>query len=91
MAVAVDAVPVAPDLATVRALAREHGLVPVCHTFIADCETPVSAFLKLPALHALAPTQTEAPFKMTQLATLVFFIVMGALSVKKFHIPESVV
>ncbi len=31
----------------VRALAREHNLVPVRHSFIADCETPVSAFLKL--------------------------------------------
>jgi anthranilate synthase component I len=27
-----------------------HNLIPVCDTFIADCETPVSAFLKLRAL-----------------------------------------
>ena len=27
--------------------AREHNLVPVVHTFVEDCETPVSAFLKL--------------------------------------------
>jgi hypothetical protein len=27
----------------------------------------VQAFLKVPALHALAPTQTEPPFKLTQL------------------------
>ena len=26
---------------------REHNLVPVRHTFLEDCETPVSAFLKL--------------------------------------------
>jgi anthranilate synthase component 1 len=31
----------------VRELAREHNLVPLRHTFIDDCETPVSAFLKL--------------------------------------------
>ncbi len=49
----------------------------------------VQAFLKLPALKALAPTQTEPPFKMAQLATLVLFIVMGGLSVKKFHVPET--
>jgi anthranilate synthase component 1 len=55
LAVVVDAVPVAPDLATVRALAREHGLVPVCHTYIADTETPVSAFLKLRALEPGQP------------------------------------
>jgi len=48
----------------------------------------VQAFLKVPALHALAPTQTEPPFKMAQLAMFVLFIVMGAVSVKKFHVPE---
>src|SRR4051812_49915037 len=49
MAVAVEpaALPVSPSLDEVRALAREHNLVPVRHTFIDDCETPVSAFLKL--------------------------------------------
>src|SRR5918912_607971 len=31
----------------VRELAREHTLVPLRHRFIADCETPVSACLKL--------------------------------------------
>jgi anthranilate synthase component 1 len=36
-----------PDLDGVRELAREHNLVPLRHTFIADCETPVSAYLKL--------------------------------------------
>jgi anthranilate synthase component 1 len=36
-----------PSLDEVRALARDHDLVPLRHTFIDDCETPVSAFLKL--------------------------------------------
>ncbi len=36
-----------PTLDEVRELAREHNLVPLRHTFIADCETPVSAYLKL--------------------------------------------
>src|SRR5919197_2849447 len=36
-----------PSLDEARRLAREHALVPVRHTFIADCETPVSAYLKL--------------------------------------------
>ncbi len=40
-------VTVAPSLEEARALARDHNLIPVCHTFIEDCETPVSAFLKL--------------------------------------------
>ena len=30
-----------------RALAREHTVVPLRHSFIDDCETPVSAYLKL--------------------------------------------
>jgi anthranilate synthase component I len=49
MAVAVEpaALPVEPSLEDVRALAREHNLVPLRHTFIDDCETPVAAFLKL--------------------------------------------
>ena len=38
---------VSPALDEVRALAAEHNLVPVRHTFLEDCETPVSAFLKL--------------------------------------------
>jgi anthranilate synthase component I len=32
----------------------EYNLIPVCESFIADCETPVSAFLKL---RALAPSE----------------------------------
>src|ERR671925_224087 len=46
MAVAVD-LELTPSLEEVRELAREHNLVPLRHTFIADCETPVSAYLKL--------------------------------------------
>src|SRR5205809_1323904 len=49
MAVAADTADpdVGPSLDEVRALAREHTLVPLRHTFIDDCETPVSAYLKL--------------------------------------------
>ena len=46
MSVAVE-LDLTPGLEEVRALAREHNLVPLRHTFIADCETPVSAYLKL--------------------------------------------
>jgi anthranilate synthase component 1 len=46
MAVAVD-LELTPSLEEVRGLAREYSLVPLRHTFIADCETPVSAYLKL--------------------------------------------
>ncbi len=36
-----------PSLAEARELAREHSLVPLRHTYVADTETPVSAYLKL--------------------------------------------
>nr|MDQ3355270.1 anthranilate synthase component I [Actinomycetota bacterium] len=38
---------VAPSLDDARSLAREHSIVPLRHTFIDDCETPVAAYLKL--------------------------------------------
>src|SRR3954465_6384317 len=57
MAVAVEpaALPVSPSLDEVRALAREHNLVPVRHSFIDDCETPVAAFLKLRGTEPQSP------------------------------------
>ena len=39
-----------PSLEGARALAATHNLIPLRHSFIDDCETPVSAFLKLRAL-----------------------------------------
>ena len=39
--------PVTPTLDEARELAGEHNVIPLRHTFIDDCETPVSAFLKL--------------------------------------------
>ena len=38
-----------------RGLARDHNLIPLRHTFIADTETPVSAFLKLRGRHPETP------------------------------------
>ena len=46
MSVAVD-LDLKPGLDAVRELAREYNLVPLRHTYISDCETPVSAYLKL--------------------------------------------
>jgi anthranilate synthase component 1 len=48
MHVAADsALGITPGLDEVRELARAHTVVPLRHTFIADTETPVSAYLKL--------------------------------------------
>ena len=46
-AVATSQLPVTPSLDEARALARDHNVIPLRHTFIDDIETPVSAFLKL--------------------------------------------
>jgi hypothetical protein len=45
----------------------------------------VQAFQKIPAVHALAPTQAEPPFLIAQLVVLAIFIVLGFLAVKRFH------
>ena len=43
----------------------------------------VQAFLKVPALHALAPTQSEPPFAAAQLVLLLLFVVMGTLALRR--------
>lgn len=45
----------------------------------------VQAFQKIPALAALAPSQSEPPFQIAQGALLLFFIVCGFLAVRRFH------
>jgi anthranilate synthase component I len=42
-----DAPGIEPSIAEARALGERHNLIPLRHRFIEDCETPVSAFLKL--------------------------------------------
>jgi hypothetical protein len=41
-------------------------------------------FMKVPALRALAPTQSEPPFKIAQLVVLLTFILFGFLATKSF-------
>jgi hypothetical protein len=43
------------------------------------------SFEKVPALHALAPTGKETPFKVAQLVALVVFVLLGVLAVKRFR------
>jgi hypothetical protein len=47
----------------------------------------VQSFEKVPALHALAPTQKEPPFAIAQLALMALFIVLTVMAVKRFR-PE---
>jgi hypothetical protein len=44
-------------------------------------------FEKVPAIHALAPTQTEPPFKIAQLLLLILTIALITLAAKKFRSP----
>jgi anthranilate synthase component I len=45
-----------PSLEQARELARDHNLIPLRHRYIEDCETPVSAFLKLRELGTGEPS-----------------------------------
>jgi hypothetical protein len=50
----------------------------------------VQSFLKVPALHALAPQGKEPPFAIAQLILLVLFVVLTRQAVKKFGGSASV-
>ena len=50
----------------------------------------VQSFVKVSALNALAPTQSEPPFAITQLVILVIFILIALIAVVKFR-PGSTV
>jgi hypothetical protein len=43
------------------------------------------SFDKIPALHALAPTATETPFKVAQLIVLLIFVWLGFRALKRFR------
>lgn len=45
----------------------------------------VQAFRKIPALNAVAPTQSEAPFVVVQLMVMALFIALGILAAIKFR------
>ena len=52
----------------------------------------VQAFLKVPALHALAPQGTEPAFVLTQGLVLVLLVIAGFVAVRRFQLsrtPES--
>jgi hypothetical protein len=45
----------------------------------------VQAFQKVPAIHDLAPTQSEPPFAIAQGAVLLLFVVLGILAAWRFR------
>jgi len=46
-------------------------------------------FMKVPSLHALAPTGSEPPFLISQVVVMAIFIVLTIAAAIKFH-PEAV-
>jgi len=51
----------------------------------------VQSFEKVPPLRALAPTQKEPPFQITQLALLILFVVATVFAVKRFRPDAGIV
>jgi|SRR5579863_577406 len=46
-------------------------------------------FMKVPALKALAPTQSEPPFLVAQLLVLLIFVGLAILAAKRFHLQPA--
>jgi len=68
--------------------ARGLYVVSVCVAFYFNFFVLIAqAFDKVPALHAVAPSQKSPGFAVTQLAVLLIFILLTTRAVKKFH-PE---
>lgn len=50
----------------------------------------VQLFQKMPALVAIAPTQSEPPFAITQALVLVIFVALGIVTLKTFRSESTV-
>ncbi len=64
---------------------RTYAITSVLALYLNFFVLVVQLFLKVPALHALAPTQTEPAFKLTQLVVLVLFLSFTVLAAIKFR------
>jgi hypothetical protein len=49
----------------------------------------VQAFLKVPALHALAPNGKEPPFVAAQVVVMAIFIGLGIVAAKRFRVQAA--
>lgn len=57
----------------------------VLATYLDAFVAVVQTFLKVPAAHALAPTQTEPPFAIAQGLLLLVFAVLAVLAARRFR------
>ena len=49
----------------------------------------VQSFLKIPVLHAMAPTGSELSFVVAQGIVLIFYLVTGLLAVRRFRLRHA--
>jgi magnesium-transporting ATPase (P-type) len=49
----------------------------------------VQAFQKVPALKAIAPTQSELPFLLTQVVAMALFVVLAIVAARRFRIEPA--
>jgi hypothetical protein len=49
----------------------------------------VQSFEKVPALKAMAPTQSEPPFLVAQIVVMALFVVLAIFAVKRFRIDSA--
>ena len=65
---------------------RTGYVVTACLALYLNCFVLVAQlFMKVPAIHALAPTQKEPPFLVAQLALLVVFVGLTILAARRFR------
>ncbi|HTY98033.1 MAG TPA: chorismate-binding protein, partial [Solirubrobacteraceae bacterium] len=81
---------VTPDLERARELARDHNLIALSYTFIDDCETPVSALLKLRALAPGEPAFLLESADQGQRVGRWSFIGIGPRSVLRWSLGDGV-
>ena len=64
---------------------RTYAITAVVALYLNVFVLVVQLFMKVPALRAIAPTQSEPPFQVAQLAVLLIFALIGIRAAMKFH------
>jgi len=64
---------------------RTYAITAVAALYLNVFVLIVQLFEKVPALKAVAPTQSEPPFQVAQLAALVIFALLAVRAAMKFH------
>src|SRR5271154_4088735 len=80
---------VSPGLERARELARDHNLIALSYTFIDDCETPVSALLKLRALAPGEPAFLLESAEQGQRVGRWSFIGIGPRAVLRWSLADG--